>query len=177
MAEIEATIVGHLITTKATTHGTTSQVTVVLQPSFQEAATQDIDITIVNPGTTIQVNGIDTMIRNLRLGHLVHTTTKITITADEMFRWQVVSIAHNDLEMLQPSVPTRDTRPQVLPAILKAIATTATPVDPSIETLAAKTEEIIHAVAVERGAETRARTGKGNETAIVIVTGIVLIEV
>ena len=80
---------------------------------------------------------------------------------------------HNDLEMLRPSVPTRDTRPRVLPAILKAIATTATPVDPLIETLAAKTEEIIHAV----GAETRARTGKGSETAIVIVTGIVLNEV
>ena len=84
---------------------------------------------------------------------------------------------HNDLEMLRPSVPTRDTRPQALPAILKAIATTATTVVPSIETLAAKTEEIIHAVAVERGAETRARTGKGSETAIVIVTGIVLNEV
>ena len=80
---------------------------------------------------------------------------------------------HNDLEKYRPSVPTRDTRPQALPAILKAIVTTAITVAPSIETLAAKTEVIIHAV----GAETRARTGKGSETAIVIVTGIVLNEV
>ena len=85
MAEIEATIVGLLITTKATTHGTTSQVTVDLQPSFQEAATLDIVIITVNQETTIQVNEIDTMILSLRLGHLV-PITKITITAVEMFR-------------------------------------------------------------------------------------------
>ena len=85
MAEIEATIVGLLITTKATTHGTTSQVTVDLQPSFQEAATLDIVIITVNQETTIQVNEIDTMTNSLRLGHLV-PITKITITAVEMFR-------------------------------------------------------------------------------------------
>ena len=84
---------------------------------------------------------------------------------------------HNDLEMHRSSVPTRDTRPQVHLAIHKAIVTTAKTVDPSIETLVARTEEIIHAAAVERGAETRARTEKGSETVIVIVTGIVLIEV
>ena len=80
---------------------------------------------------------------------------------------------HIDLEMHQPSVPTRDTRPQALPAILKAIVTTAIPADLSREIPAAEVENKIEK---ERGAVTRSRTGKGNETVIVIVTGIVLIE-
>ena len=86
MAEIEATIVEGLIITKATTLGITSQVTVVLQPSSQEAATRDIVTITVNLETTTQVNEIDTMILSLRLGHLVHTITKTTTTAVEMFR-------------------------------------------------------------------------------------------
>ena len=73
------------------------------------------------------------------------------------------------------SVLTRDTRPRALTATLKVIATTATQVDPSIETLVVRTEEIINVV--ERGVEIRVRTGKGSETVIVIVTGIELIEV